>query len=173
MVATRVQIPAGASSSGTAPRRVESVVIIEAVRLYDPSDTTGQRRSRSGLGVGYLVAVGLFGALGTGLLLPVGTRPSASGSVLAVCSLFAVAAGVTLAGVSLARVELPGDRVRRVAAWATLGLGVPTLLLLGLGLFGPRALAGTGRPSLAGVPPTSAATGTEGSVPAGSGGRTT
>jgi signal transduction histidine kinase len=103
------------------------------------------------LGVGYLVAVGvgLFGALGTGLLLPVGTRPSASGSVLAVFSLFAVAGGFTLAGVALARGELPGDRVWRVAAWATLGLGVPTLLLLGLGLFRPRALAGMGWRSVA------------------------
>lgn len=103
------------------------------------------------LGVGYLVAVGvgLFGALGTGLLLPVGTRPSASGSVLAVFSLFAVAGGFTLAGVALARGEPPGDRVWRVAAWATLGLGVPTLLLLGLGLFRPRALAGMGWRSVA------------------------
>lgn len=109
--------------------------------------------SKGDLGVGYLVAVGiaLFGALTSGLLLPgdsagIAMTPDA---VLAILTASTVAAGFTVSGIGLANSELSGERIWRVALWGTVGLGVPTVLIVLLAGFFREALAGLGWPSVA------------------------
>jgi signal transduction histidine kinase len=99
--------------------------------------------SRRDLGVSYLVAVGLalLGSVGTESLVPSGATVDA-GSILALTMGVLVAGSFTLTGVGLARSRLDGTRVWRVAVWSTLGLGIPTLLVVGLFLWDASLLAG-------------------------------
>lgn len=102
--------------------------------------------TRETLGIGYIMAVGvgLFGALASGILLPL----PGSGLVVSpigVMGLFSgvlVAGAFTYAGVQLAESDISGDRIWRVAKWSTVGLGVPTALVVLLGLFRHDALVG-------------------------------
>jgi signal transduction histidine kinase len=101
--------------------------------------------SKGDLGVTYLVTVGvvLFGILSSGLL-PFSASMTRSTSLLGATMGFMVAGGFTLTGVGLARSDLDGNRVWRVAAWSTLGLGVPTLLSVLLIQWAPWTLSGLG-----------------------------
>lgn len=104
--------------------------------------------SKGDLGVGYLVAVGvvLSSVLAMGMIAPIGGAVvlAESTSLLGLCMGLMVAGGFSLTGLGLARSDLDGERVWRVAAWATLGLGVPTLLVIGLLLWAPSTLRGFG-----------------------------
>lgn len=102
--------------------------------------------SKRELGVSYLVAVGvvLCGALTSGWLLRRGDLSLAPTTVLATLMGVMVAGGFSLAGIGLARSELPGERIWHVAKWGTVGLGTPTLALVYLGVFHRPALAGLG-----------------------------
>jgi len=84
--------------------------------------------SKGDLGVGYLVAVGvvLCGLFSTGLVAPDGN----SRSILGVSIGIMVAGSFLATGVGLARSTLDDERVWRVAGWSTLGLGLPTLLVI-------------------------------------------
>ncbi|MFB6102181.1 MAG: hypothetical protein ABEJ73_06405 [Haloplanus sp.] len=103
--------------------------------------------SKGVLGTSYLVSVGivLFGSL-TGVLVPPGTglATTESTSLLGLCLGVMVAGCFTLTGVGLSHSGLDGERVWRVAAWSTLGLGVPTLLSVFLLLWVPATLGGVG-----------------------------
>lgn len=103
--------------------------------------------SKGDLGVSYFLAVGvgLFGALVTGALAPAGApAPAGPASILAVVSALTVAVGFTLAGAGLARSDLAGDRIWRVATWATLGLAVPTAVVVLAGVAFPGAIGSAG-----------------------------
>lgn len=104
--------------------------------------------SKRDLGVSYLLAVGvgLFGALTAGYLLPPGTGGVDLGPdvALGIFSGLIVAGGFTLTGLGLANSDLGEERIWRVAQWATIGLGVPSLLAVLVMLFYRQALEGLG-----------------------------
>jgi signal transduction histidine kinase len=102
--------------------------------------------SKGDLGVSYLIGVGvvLFGALSTGVVMPLGTVLDPSTSLLGLSMGLMVAGGFTATGIGLANSQLDDRRVWRVAAWSTLGLGIPTLLAVVLLLWEPASLRGMG-----------------------------
>ncbi|GAB6860348.1 sensor histidine kinase [Haloplanus litoreus] len=102
--------------------------------------------SKGDLGVSYLIGVGvvLFAALSTGVLVPVGTELDPSTSLLGLSMGVMAAGGFTATGIGLANSQLDDGRVWRVAAWSTLGLGIPTLLAVVLLLWDPSSLRGMG-----------------------------
>ncbi|WP_251341427.1 sensor histidine kinase [Haloplanus halophilus] len=100
--------------------------------------------SKGELGVSYLIGVGivLSGTLGIGVAMPSGVVEHTSTSLLGLTMGLMVAAGFSLTGIGLANSQLDDERVWRVAAWSTLGLGVPTGIALLLPLWYPSLLHG-------------------------------
>ena len=108
--------------------------------------------SKGDLGVGYLVSVGvvLFGVFSSGIAVPIGLGGSIGSRSLLGLSMGVMVAGSFLAtGMGLARSTLDDERVWRVAGWSTLGLGLPTLLIVCLVLLAPSHLQGMGWRSVA------------------------
>lgn len=101
--------------------------------------------SKGDLGVGYLVAVGivLLGVFSGGILLPA-SSDGGSQSVLGLSMGAMIAGSFLVTGVGLARSTLDDERVWRVAGWSTLGLGVPTVLIVLFILLAPSLLRGIG-----------------------------
>lgn len=95
------------------------------------------------LGTGYLigVGVGLFGILTSGVLMPAGANGFSVGTdLLTLLSGLIIVTGFALSGAVLAKGDLTGDRIWRVAQWATVGLGIPTSLIIFLVMFHDQAL---------------------------------
>ncbi|MFB6157645.1 MAG: sensor histidine kinase [Haloferacaceae archaeon] len=100
--------------------------------------------TKARLGTGYLVAVGvgLAGLVASGTLAPEGTASAAP--VVAVpfgaFSAVALSFAFVITGVWLGRSDLSEESIWKVAQWGTLGLGVPTLVVVLLATFRYRSL---------------------------------
>jgi signal transduction histidine kinase len=104
--------------------------------------------SKGDLGVSYLIAVGiaLSAVLTTGAVRPAERTVAItrSTSLLGLCMGVMLTGGFTVTGLALSRSDLNGERVWRVAAWSTIGLGIPTLLVVGVLLWAPSTFRGVG-----------------------------
>lgn len=100
--------------------------------------------SKGDLGISYLIAVGvvLFATLSTGITVPFLT----SGFSIDVHSPLPVATGLTIAvvftitGVWMRQSDLDDEMAWPISVWASLGLGVPLLGVLGLSVWEPPVL---------------------------------
>ena len=84
--------------------------------------------------ISYLIAVGVgfFATFASGILYPVVPRITELDAILLFglfCG-FIIALGFFVSGVVLARSDLEGPRIWRIAVWGTVGLGIPACLAL-------------------------------------------
>lgn len=107
--------------------------------------------SEEQLGTGYLVGVGfgLSGALTSGLPVPAGHGWLSGTNALLVFFGLVVLSGFTVTVIGFSKSDLAAGRIWRVAQWSTVGLGIPTLLIVSLALLDRQALAGMGWQSVA------------------------
>ncbi|MFB6304700.1 MAG: ATP-binding protein [Haloferacaceae archaeon] len=98
--------------------------------------------SKASLGTGYLVSlgVGLAALVASGVLVPAGGGIGPAAMPLGVVSASILALSFVVTGVWLGRSDLSGESVWKVAQWATLGLGVPTLVVVLLAAFSADSL---------------------------------
>ncbi|UWG46599.1 Signal transduction histidine kinase, contains PAS domain [Halanaeroarchaeum sp. HSR-CO] len=109
--------------------------------------------SKGDLGISYLIAVGvvLFATLSTGVTVPrfVSDIAVAHQSLVPAVSGFTIAVVFTTTGLWLRQSDLEDEMGWRVASWAAIGLGVPTVVLFVLYFWDPSALRGLDWRSLA------------------------
>lgn len=101
--------------------------------------------SKKHLGAGYLIGLGIsvFGTLATGVVLPFDFGEFVNRfNFMTLFSGLIIAVGFTLTGVALVRSNLSGQRIWRIAIWSSVGLWIPSILIILLVLFAQQVLQG-------------------------------